>query len=52
MRDAKPEIMGKLRSAGRELCDVVAEEEKAHVEQQISTVEGGWITVTNMCARK
>ncbi|VDK30955.1 unnamed protein product, partial [Gongylonema pulchrum] len=52
MRDAKPQIMDKLRSAGRELCDVVAEDEKAHVEQQINAVEGGWVTVTNMCARK
>lgn len=52
MREIKPEIMDKLRITGRDLCDVVAEEEKTHVEQQLNDVEGGWIAVTGMCERK
>ncbi|VBB27153.1 unnamed protein product [Acanthocheilonema viteae] len=52
MREIKPEIMDKLRSTGRDLCEVVAEEEKAHVEQQMNEVEGDWIRVTGMYDRK
>lgn len=52
MRETGPVLMDKLRSAGAQLCDVVADEEKAHVEQQINAVEGNWTTVTDICARK
>uniref|UniRef100_A0AAF5PYW1 GAR domain-containing protein n=2 Tax=Wuchereria bancrofti TaxID=6293 RepID=A0AAF5PYW1_WUCBA len=52
MLDMKPEIMDKLHSVGRDLCNMVVEEEKAHVEQQMNEVEGGWIMVTGMCERK
>ncbi|EFO27979.2 spectraplakin [Loa loa] len=52
MQQIKPEIMGKLRCAGHDLCGVIAEEEKAHIEQQMNEVEGGWVTVTDMCDRK
>lgn len=48
----KPGVMDRLRSAGRDLYDVVAEEEKAHVEQQMNEVEGEWIAVTSMCDQK
>lgn len=44
--------MDKLRNAGRDLCNAVAEEEKAYVEQQMNEVEGDWIMVTGMCDRK
>ncbi|MCP9258009.1 hypothetical protein DINM_001173 [Dirofilaria immitis] len=52
IEETKPKFMDKLRSAGRDLSDMVAEEEKTHVEQQINEVEGGWIAITSMCARK
>ncbi|VDN02146.1 unnamed protein product [Thelazia callipaeda] len=52
VREVKPEMIDKLRRAGHELCNMIADEEKTHVEQQITAAEGGWITVTNMCARK
>ncbi|KHN76670.1 Dystonin [Toxocara canis] len=45
-------MMSDLRVAGRDLCEVVADEERAHVEQQIGVVEGSWATVTDMFARK
>ncbi|KAK6106184.1 Spectrin repeat family protein [Brugia pahangi] len=50
--DMKPEVMDKLHTAGRDLCNMVAEEEKAHVEQQMNEIEGNWIMVTGMCERK
>uniref|UniRef100_A0A0R3RSE7 GAR domain-containing protein n=1 Tax=Elaeophora elaphi TaxID=1147741 RepID=A0A0R3RSE7_9BILA len=52
IREIKPEIMDKLRIAGRDLCNVIAEEEKAHIEQQVNEVEREWITMTGMCERK
>lgn len=51
MNDAQP-LMSELRVAGRDLCEVVADEERAHVEQQIGAVEDNWATVTDIFARK
>uniref|UniRef100_A0A915B3J8 Microtubule-actin cross-linking factor 1 n=1 Tax=Parascaris univalens TaxID=6257 RepID=A0A915B3J8_PARUN len=51
MNDAQP-LMSELRVAGRDLCEIVADEERAHVEQQIGAVEDNWATVTDIFARK
>ncbi|VDK41941.1 unnamed protein product [Anisakis simplex] len=45
-------LMSELRDAGRELCQIVADEGKAHVEQQIGMVEDSFATITEIFARK
>lgn len=45
-------MVNELRLAGMDLCDAVAVEERAHVEQQLGVVETNWSTVTDLYARK